>query len=89
MSFLWMLLVGFVVGLVARAVLPGTQSLGMVLTTVLGVAGSFVAGFLGQALGWYRAGQGAGFVGSVLGAMLVLFLYTKFVAGKGASSDAG
>jgi len=89
MSFLWMLLVGFVVGLVARAVLPGTQSVGMVLTTVLGVAGSLVAGFLGQALGWYRAGQGAGFVGSVLGAMLVLFLYSKFVAGKGTSSDAG
>lgn len=85
MQFVWMILVGFVVGLVARAVMPGTQAVGWVLTAVLGVAGSFVAGFLGQAIGWYRAGQGAGFVGSVLGAMLVLFLYTKFATRSGGS----
>jgi uncharacterized membrane protein YeaQ/YmgE (transglycosylase-associated protein family) len=80
MTFVWMIVVGFVVGLVARAVLPGTQNLGLILTAVLGVAGSFVAGFLGQAVGWYRAGQGAGFLGSVLGAMLVLWIYTKVAA---------
>jgi uncharacterized membrane protein YeaQ/YmgE (transglycosylase-associated protein family) len=80
--YLWMVIVGFVVGLVARAVLPGTQSLGWILTAVLGVAGSFVAGFIGQAIGWYQAGQGAGFVGSVIGAMLVLFAYSKFAGGK-------
>lgn len=81
MTFVWMILVGFVVGLVARAVLPGTQKLGLLLTAVLGVAGSFVAGLLGQTVGWYNAGQGAGFVGSVLGAMLVLWGYSKVVGG--------
>lgn len=86
MQVVWMLVVGFVVGLVARAVLPGTQRIGWLLTTVLGVAGSLVAGFIGQALGWYSAGQGAGFVASVLGAMVVLFLYTRFVGG---SDDGG
>ena len=83
MHYLWMVIVGFVVGLVARAVMPGTQTIGWILTAVLGVAGSFVAGFIGQAVGWYQAGQGAGFVGSVLGAMLVLYLYTRFVASSG------
>lgn len=74
MHYVWMAIVGFVVGLIARAVLPGTQKLGFILTAVLGIVGSFVAGFLGQAMGWYGAGQGAGFIGSVLGAMLVLFV---------------
>jgi uncharacterized membrane protein YeaQ/YmgE (transglycosylase-associated protein family) len=85
MHYVWMALVGFVVGLVARAILPGTQSLGLILTAVLGIAGSFVAGFAGQALGLYGAGQGAGFIGSVVGAILVLFVYGK-VAGGGSSS---
>lgn len=57
MSYVWMAVVGFAVGLIARAVLPGTQSLGIVLTAVLGIAGSFAAGFVGQALGLYSAGR--------------------------------
>ncbi|MEO8299163.1 MAG: GlsB/YeaQ/YmgE family stress response membrane protein [Burkholderiales bacterium] len=77
MHYLWMVIVGFVVGLVARAVLPGTQSLGIILTAVLGIAGSFIAGYLGQALGWYQAGEGAGFVGSVVGAAVLLFIVSK------------
>jgi len=77
MSFVWMALVGFVVGLVARAILPGTQSLGMILTAVLGIAGSFAAGYVGQAIGWYQAGQGAGFIGSVVGAIALLFVVSK------------
>ena len=85
MHYVWMALVGFVVGLIARAILPGSQSLGIILTAVLGIVGSFVAGFIGQALGWYHAGQGAGFIGSVVGAILVLFVYGK-VAGGGGSS---
>lgn len=84
MSYLWMALVGFVVGLLARAILPGSQGLGIVLTTVLGIAGSFAAGFVGQALGWYQAGQGAGFIGSVLGAIVLLFIVGK-LKGPGAS----
>jgi uncharacterized membrane protein YeaQ/YmgE (transglycosylase-associated protein family) len=77
MQYVWMALVGFVVGLIARAVLPGTQSLGIILTAVLGIAGSFVAGFIGQALGWYQAGEGAGFIGSVVGAVVLLFVVSK------------
>jgi uncharacterized membrane protein YeaQ/YmgE (transglycosylase-associated protein family) len=86
MHYLWMALVGFVVGLIARAILPGSQSLGIVLTAVLGIAGSFAAGFIGQALGWYQAGQGAGFIGSVLGAIVLLFIVGKL---KGPGGSAG
>jgi uncharacterized membrane protein YeaQ/YmgE (transglycosylase-associated protein family) len=80
-----MAVVGFIVGLLARAVLPGSQNLGIILTALLGIAGSFVAGFAGQALGLYQAGQGAGFVGSVLGAIVLLFVVSK-LKGSGASS---
>ena len=75
MSIIWTILVGFVVGLLARAVMPGEQKLGLILTTVLGVVGSVVAGYLGQAIGWYQAGQGAGFIGSIVGALILLFGY--------------
>ncbi len=77
MSFVWMALVGLVVGLIARAIMPGTQSLGLILTAVLGIAGSFVAGFLGQFVGLYAAGQGAGFIGSIVGALILLFVVGK------------
>lgn len=77
MQYVWMVIVGFIVGLVARAILPGTQSLGIILTAVLGIAGSFAAGFVGQALGWYQAGEGAGFIGSVIGAIVLLFVVGK------------
>lgn len=83
MEYVWMVVVGFVVGLLARAILPGTQSLGIILTALLGIAGSFVAGFVGQALGWYQAGQGAGFIGSVIGAIVLLFVVGKL---KGSSA---
>jgi uncharacterized membrane protein YeaQ/YmgE (transglycosylase-associated protein family) len=73
-----MIVIGFIVGLVARAILPGTQSLGFILTTLLGIAGSFLAGYAGQMLGLYQAGEGAGFLGSVVGAMLLLFIVGRF-----------
>ena len=82
MQIVWMIVVGFVVGLIARAVMPGTQSVGIVMTTVLGVVGSLVAGLLGQAVGMYPPGAGAGFIASVVGALLVLFIYGK-VKGRG------
>ncbi len=82
MQIVWMIVVGFVVGLVARAVMPGAQNLGLVLTAALGIAGSFVAGLLGQAIGLYPAGAGAGFIASVVGALLLLFIYGK-VKSKG------
>ena len=74
MAYVWMAVIGFVVGLLARAILPGTQSLGIILTTLLGIAGSFVAGFIGQALGWYQAGAPVGFIASVVGAIVLLFV---------------
>jgi uncharacterized membrane protein YeaQ/YmgE (transglycosylase-associated protein family) len=88
MHYLWMAIVGFVVGLVARAILPGEQKVGLIMTAVLGIAGSFVAGYIGQAVGWYQAGQGAGFIGSVVGAILVLFVYSK-VVNKPSAPDGG
>jgi len=77
MSYVWMAVIGFVVGLIARAILPGTQSLGIILTAVLGIAGSFLAGFAGQAMGWYQQGQPAGFIASIVGAILLLFIVSK------------
>ena len=77
MQYVWMAIVGFVVGLIARAILPGKQSLGLILTMAVGLAGSFVAGLAGQALGWYEAGQGAGFIGSILGAVVLLWIFGK------------
>jgi len=81
MSIIWLILVGFVVGLLARAIMPGEQKLGLVLTTALGIAGSLVAGYLGQAVGLYQAGQGAGFIGSIVGALILLFGY-QLLQGK-------
>lgn len=86
MQYVWMVIVGFVVGLVARAVMPGTQSLGWILTAVLGIVGSFVAGFIGQALGFYAAGEGVGFIGSVIGALIVLFIYGLVTKKSGTGS---
>ena len=88
MHYVWMVVVGFVVGLIARAVLPGTQSVGMILTAVLGIVGSLVAGFLGQMLGLYASGATAGFLASIVGAVVVLFVYTKFIANSGSGSGA-
>ena len=77
MHYLWMAIVGFIVGLVARAILPGTQALGIILTSLLGIAGALVAGFLGQMLGWYGPGEPVGFIASVIGAILLLFIVGK------------
>ena len=84
MTYVWMAIIGFVVGLIARAILPGTQSLGIILTAVLGIAGSFLAGFAGKAMGWYTEGQPVGFLASVVGAIVLLFIVSKL---KGPSSN--
>lgn len=75
MGIIGMIIVGFIVGLIARALMPGEQKLGLILTTILGIVGSVVAGYLGAALGIYQAGQGAGWIGSIVGALIVLFIY--------------
>ncbi len=76
MALIWTILIGFIAGLVARALTPGKQPMGFILTTVLGVVGSLAANYLGQAMGWYSAGEGAGFIASVIGAVVVLLIYS-------------
>lgn len=88
MEILWTALVGFAAGLVARAVHPGKDDLGIIMTAVLGIAGSFLASYLGQAIGWYKAGQGAGFIGAVVGAVLLLLIY-GFIKRKSGSGGSG
>ncbi|MBB1603118.1 GlsB/YeaQ/YmgE family stress response membrane protein [Variovorax sp. UMC13] len=75
MSIVWTILIGFVAGLVARALKPGDDSAGFIVTTLIGIAGSLAATYLGQAMGWYTAGQGAGFIASVVGAIVLLFVW--------------
>jgi uncharacterized membrane protein YeaQ/YmgE (transglycosylase-associated protein family) len=73
MGFLWTILIGFVAGILAKFITPGdNEPSGFILTTLLGVAGAFVATYLGQSLGWYEAGEGAGLIGATLGAVIVL-----------------
>jgi uncharacterized membrane protein YeaQ/YmgE (transglycosylase-associated protein family) len=75
MQYIWMALVGLVVGFIARALHPGRDNLGLIMTAVLGIAGSLVANFVGQAIGWYKAGESAGFIASVIGAIVLLVVY--------------
>ena len=75
MHLIWTIIIGFLAGLVARAIMPGNNPMGFILTTLLGIAGSLLATYLGQAMGWYTAGTGAGFIASVVGALIVLFIY--------------
>lgn len=75
MGLIWTVVIGFVAGLIARALKKGDDSMGTILTIVLGIAGAFLAKFLGQMLGWYNEGETAGFIASVLGAIALLFLY--------------
>ena len=75
---LWTLFIGLIVGAVAKLLMPGKDPGGIIITILLGIAGSLVATYLGQAIGWYREGSSAGFIASVLGAMLLLFIYRLF-----------
>jgi uncharacterized membrane protein YeaQ/YmgE (transglycosylase-associated protein family) len=80
MRILWLILIGFVAGVIAKFLHPGpsNEPSGFILTTLLGIAGSFVATYLGQALGWYQAGEGAGLIGAVVGAIIVLVIWVLF-----------
>jgi uncharacterized membrane protein YeaQ/YmgE (transglycosylase-associated protein family) len=70
-----MIVVGFIVGLIARFIMPGSQPMGFIMTTILGIVGSVLAGFLGQAMGWYPPGAPAGWIASVIGAIILLAIY--------------
>jgi len=82
MSILWTILIGFVVGLIARALKPGDDKLGVILTTLVGIGGALLATYAGQALGWYRAGQNAGFLGALIGAIVLLAILGALRKGK-------
>lgn len=76
MGILWTIIIGFLAGVVAKLIMPGrNEPQGFVLTTILGIVGAFLATFLGQSLGWYRAGEGAGFIGAVVGAIIILAIW--------------
>jgi uncharacterized membrane protein YeaQ/YmgE (transglycosylase-associated protein family) len=78
---LWIILIGFIAGIIARVLAPGPNNpQGFILTTVLGIIGAFVATYLGQAIGWYRVDQGAGIIGAIVGALLVLFVWHRLVS---------
>jgi uncharacterized membrane protein YeaQ/YmgE (transglycosylase-associated protein family) len=87
MSIIWTIIIGFVAGLLARFFHPGVSNepSGFILTTILGIVGAFVATFLGQAIGWYKAGEGAGLIGAVVGAIIVLVIW-GFIAQRGAKA---
>ena len=85
MGLIWMALIGLLAGALAKWIMPGPDKGGWVMTMLLGIVGAIVAGFLGRAVGWYEPGEGAGLIASVLGAVLVLWIYRKTQAGAAGS----
>jgi uncharacterized membrane protein YeaQ/YmgE (transglycosylase-associated protein family) len=75
MGIIWTLIIGLLAGIVAKLLMPGRDPGGFIITILLGVAGAFVATWLGQSIGWYEAGEGAGFIGAVVGAVILLVIY--------------
>ena len=86
MGILWTIVLGMVIGVIAKFLHPGKENMGFLMTILLGIAGSFLAGVVGQFFGWYRAGEGAGFIASVVAAIVLLVIYGK-VRGSGASGQ--
>ena len=86
MSIIWTLIIGFIAGIIAKFLMPGrNEPSGFILTTILGIVGAFVATYLGQALGWYNANEGAGLVGAVVGAIIVLAIW-GFISRRSSST---
>lgn len=84
MGVIWTIVLGFVIGVIAKLIHPGKEKMGFTMTILFGIAGSFLAGVIGQFLGWYKAGQGAGFIASVIVAIILLVIYGK-IKGKTSS----
>jgi uncharacterized membrane protein YeaQ/YmgE (transglycosylase-associated protein family) len=81
MHIIGVIVIGFLAGLVAKLLMPGRDPGGFIVTILLGIAGAFVATYLGQAVGWYQAGEGAGFIGAIIGAVVILAIY-RAIAGR-------
>ena len=81
MNLIWTLIIGLIVGAVAKLLMPGKDPGGFIITILLGITGAFLAGFLGRALHWYAAGEPAGFIASVIGAIILLIIY-RMIKGK-------
>lgn len=85
MGIIWTIIIGFVAGVVAKFIMPGpNEPSGFIMTTILGIVGAVVASYLGRALGWYEPGQGAGFIGAIVGAIIVLFVWGLIQKNKAA-----
>ncbi len=78
MDIIYTIVIGFIVGIIAKLLMPGKDPGGFIITTLIGIAGAFVAKFIGQAMNWYNAGDSVGFIASVLGAIVLLLLYRMF-----------
>jgi len=85
MGIVWTIVLGFVIGVFAKLLHPGKENMGFLMTILLGIAGSFLAGVVGQYLGWYQAGEGAGFIASVIVAIILLMIFGRLRQGKGGS----
>jgi len=79
MHFLWMLIIGLVIGAIAKFIMPGKDPGGIIVTMLIGIVGALIAGFLGRAVGWYHEGEPAGFIASIVGAILLLIVYRMLV----------
>ena len=89
MNILWIIVIGFLAGVIARFLAPGPNNpQGFILTTILGIVGAFLATFIGQTVGWYRLDQGVGLIGAVIGAVVVLFIWHRLVV-RGVIQDPG
>jgi uncharacterized membrane protein YeaQ/YmgE (transglycosylase-associated protein family) len=76
-GIIWTIIIGFIAGVIAKFITPGrNEPSGFILTTILGIVGAFLATYLGQAVGWYRAGEGAGLIGAIVGAVIVLLIWS-------------
>jgi uncharacterized membrane protein YeaQ/YmgE (transglycosylase-associated protein family) len=83
---LWMAVIGLIVGALAKLIMPGKDPGGIIVTMLLGIAGALLAGWLGQAIGWYKPGEGAGFIMSLIGALILLFIYRLFKGKRAATT---
>ena len=82
-GWLWWILIGLIAGAIAKAIVPGRDPSGCLITILLGIGGAVLAGFLGQQLGWYRQGEGAGFLAAIVGAVVILFVYRLVASRRG------